>query len=235
MERHPRSTRVLVGLIGDYSDSVLAHKAIPLALQHAAEKARVDVRLDWVPTPEITSPERLAGFDGMWCVPGSPYRSMEGALRAIEHARDRRVPFLGTCGGFQHAVIEYARNVLGWRDAAHAETSPHADRQVIYPLECGLLEGGGVVKLLPGSRLSNAYGTPEIEGEYLCRFGLNPQFRAALVSGPLREAATDAAGDLRGVELTEHPFFVATLFQPERAALRGRPVPIAEAFLAACA
>ena len=229
------SKRVLVGLVGDRSDSVVAHGAIPVALQRAAAKLGVDAGYEWVPTQEVTSPERLRRLAGLWCVPGSPYRSMEGALLAIRHARENRIPFIGTCAGFQHAVIEYAQNVLGWSDAAHAETSPHAARQVIFPLSCGLLDGAARVRLEQGSRLGTAYGARDVEAEYLCRFGLNPEFRAALISGPLREAAFDETGDLRAVELDDHPFFVATLFQPERAALKGRPVPIVEAFLAACA
>jgi CTP synthase (UTP-ammonia lyase) len=159
---------------------------------------------------------------------------MAGALLAIRYARENRVPFLGTCAGFQHAVIEYAQNVLGWSDAAHAETTPHAARNVISPLSCGLLEGEGLVRFLPDTRLRAAYGAPEATAEYLCRYGLNSEFKAALISGPLREAASDEAGDLRAVELDEHPFFVATLFQPERAALNGRPVPIVKSFLSAC-
>ncbi len=226
---------ILVGLVGDHNLSVPAHRAIPLALQRAADNASIDVQSEWVPTEEVTSLERIDSFDGLWCVPASPYRSMAGALLAIRYARESRVPFIGTCGGFQHAVIEYAQNVLGWSDAAHAEMDPHAARTVISPLPCGLIEGEGVIRFLPGTKLMAAYGVCETAAEYLCRYGLNPEFRSALVSGPLREAALDETGDLRAVELSEHPFFVATLFQPERAALSGRPVPIVEAFLRACA
>ena len=105
--------RVTIGLIGDRSDSVLAHQAIPLALENAAETLGIAAAYEWVPTERIKSASRVAAFDGLWCVPGSPYRSMEGALIAIRCAREGRIPFLGTCGGFQHAIVEYARNVLG--------------------------------------------------------------------------------------------------------------------------
>jgi CTP synthase (UTP-ammonia lyase) len=224
---------IVVGLIGDHNPVVPAHRAIPIALQRAADEASLRVRHEWVPTESIISPSRVEPFDGLWCVPASPYRSMEGALLAIRHARERHVPFLGTCGGFQHAVIEHAQNVLGWSDAAHAETTPNAVRNVISPLSCGLLDGEGFVRFLPGTKLRAAYCVPEIVAEYMCRYGLNAQFKAALVSGPLREAATDDAGDLRAVELDGHPFFVGTLFQPERAALNGKSVPIVNAFLEA--
>jgi CTP synthase (UTP-ammonia lyase) len=225
---------VRIGIVGDRSASVVAHRAIPVALRKAAEEQDVAVEPEWVPTEEVVGPERVASFDGLWCVPGSPYRSMDGALTAIRHAREHGVPFLGTCGGFQHAVIEYARDVLGWHDAAHAETDPDAPRRVIAPLTCGLLDGESFVRLVPGSKLATAYGAPETGAEYLCRFGVNPEFRAALVAGPLREAATDEQGDIRAVELDAHPFFVATLFQPERAVLRGKRAPIVGAFVAAC-
>lgn len=223
----------MVGLIGDQNATVPAHRAIPIALQRAAEEAALRVRYEWVPTESIVSPRRVDAFDGLWCVPASPYRSMEGALLAIRCARESRISFLGTCGGFQHAVIEYAQNVLGWSDAAHAETTPDAPRSVISPLSCALLDAEGLVRLLPGTKLRAAYGVPELAAEYMCSYGMNTEFKAALVSGPLREAATDDAGDLRAVELDGHPFFVGTLFQPERAALKGKPVPIVNAFLEA--
>jgi CTP synthase (UTP-ammonia lyase) len=105
---------VNIALIGDYDAGITAHQAIPEALRLAAQERAVAVNFEWVPTAQITTRQRIAEFDGLWCIPGSPYRSMEGALLAIQFARESRRPFLGTCGGFQHAVIEYARHVLGW-------------------------------------------------------------------------------------------------------------------------
>lgn len=226
-------TRVTVGLIGDRSDSVPAHRAIPLALENAGEALGIEAAYEWVPTERIRSASRVAAFDGLWCVPGSPYRSMEGALLAIRCAREGRIAFLGTCGGFQHAIIEYARNVLGWQQATHGETDSTATLAVISPLSCGILNGSGSVQLLSGTRIAAAYGTDEANEEYLCSYGVNPDFRASLVSGPLRESAQDDTGELRAIELDDHPFFVGTLFQPERAALRGRPAPLVTAFLSA--
>ncbi|WP_434114403.1 CTP synthase C-terminal region-related (seleno)protein [Paraburkholderia caffeinilytica] len=227
--------KVTIGLVGDYHHSVPAHQAIPLALKRAAETTGIDVEFEWIPTVEITSVSRVSSFDGIWCVPASPYQSTEGALLAIRHAREKAIPFLGTCGGFQHAIIEYARNVLGWADAEHAETAPDATRAVISPLECALVETVDRVRLFPGTRIATAYGVGETLEGYRCRYGLNPEFRTSLVSGPLRVAGDDEAGDVRVVEMDEHPFFVATLFQPERAALRDQPAPIVSAFVEACA
>lgn len=228
------SARITIGLIGDRSDAVVAHRAIPNALTLAAGLLGVEARYEWVPSEQVTSAERVAGFDGLWCVPGSPYRSMEGVLLAIRYAREHERPFLGTCGGFQHAVLEYARNVLGWRDAEHAESSPEAARAVIAPLACGLLDDFAALRLIEGTRLARAYAALRTEEEYRCRFGVNLAFRAALVTGDLRESAVDDDGDLRAVELRAHPFFVCTLFQPERAALHGKTPPLVVAFLAAC-
>jgi CTP synthase (UTP-ammonia lyase) len=222
-----------IGLVGDRDDSVTAHRAIPLALAHAAEAREVSLEVRWLPTESITHDGVLAGFQALWCVPASPYRSMDGALRAIRFARENGVPFLGSCGGFQHVVIEFARNVLGWADAEHAETSPDAARPVVVLLECALVEARETLRPVPGSRLASAYGAAGFEEGYRCRYGLNPAFAAALLGGPLRVAATGAQGDVRAVELDGHPFFVATLFQPERAALDGRPVPLARALVEA--
>lgn len=227
-------TSITIGLVGDHGESVPAHRAIPIALGYAAEQTGSAVDFQWIPTEQIDSVERVTGFDGLWCVPASPYRSMDGALLAIRHARESATPFLGTCGGFQHAIVEYARNVLGWADADHAETAPDAERAVISPLACSLVEATDAVRFVPGTRIAAAYGTEEATEGYRCRYGLNAAFQAHLLAGPLRAAASDASGEIRAVELDGHPFFVATLFQPERAALRGDAAPLANAFVRAC-
>jgi CTP synthase (UTP-ammonia lyase) len=228
------ATDIIIGLVGDRSPDVVAHQVIPMALQMAAKALDIGVAYAWIPTEEVVSVSRLFGLDGMWCVPGGPYRSTAGALAAIRYARETQLPFLGTCAGFQHAVIEYARNVLRWSDAEHTESSPDTARAVISPLTCGVLDDEGSVRFFPGTRLAAAYGVSEATEEYLCRYGVNPAFREALVAGPLRAAGEDVSGDLRAVELDGHPFFVATLFQPERAALKGTLPPLVVAFVRAC-
>lgn len=222
-----------IGLIGDRNDGVIAHRAIPLALALAAKDCGVSAEPVWLPTERIGDGKALAEYDGLWCVPASPYRDMDGALTAIRMARERHVPFLGTCGGFQHAIVEYARDVLGWTDAEHAETAPEASRQVIVPLSCSLIEVSDALRLVAGSRLAQCYGTLSIVEGYHCRYGLDADFRHALEGGPLRINAHDEAGDVRGVELDDHPFFIATLFQHERAALQGRTPPAVLAFVRA--
>lgn len=226
-------TAFRIGLVGDRDDSITAHRAIPRALQLAADERQCLVQASWLPTDQIPDRAALQGFDGLRCVPGSPYRDTDGALRAIRFARQAGVPFLGTCGGFQHAVVEYARHVLNWADADHAETAPEAERAVISLLECGLVEACETLNAVAGSRLAAAYGSDVFSEGYRCRYGLNPRFVTSLLDGGLRAAATGPAGDVRALELADHPFFVATLFQPERAALEGRTPPLVRAFVLA--
>ena len=228
------ATTLHLALIGDYHPDVIAHQAIPVALQHAADNLGVSVHAEWLATDTIKSTEQLQHFDGFWCVPASPYRDLDGALLAIRYAREQKRPFLGTCGGFQHAVLEYARNVLGWADAEHGELAPQATRAVITPLSCTLVEATDTVRLVPYTRIAEAYGTLAIHEGYRCRYGVNPDFASALLEGDLIPSGHDSAGDLRAVELLNHPFFVATLFQPERAALKGITPPLALALLKAC-
>ncbi|GLR13436.1 hypothetical protein GCM10007907_22260 [Chitinimonas prasina] len=223
-----------IALVGDYQGQVIAHQAIPRALELAALALDCDLAPVWLPTDTLRQASDLDGYAGIWCVPASPYRSTAGALTAIRHARETGTPFLGTCGGFQHAVLEYARHVLGWHAADHAETAPMAELAVISPLSCALIEETGLVQLRAGSRLAAAYGTPHALESYHCRYGINPALQASLLAGPLVAVAHDAAGEVRAVELTNHPFFIATLFQAERGALQGRLPALVAAFVRAC-
>lgn len=226
---------ISIALIGDYDPQVTAHQAIPVALALVAEQLDRQVQFEWLATDQIHADTPLNRFDGFWCVPASPYRSEAGALRAIRFAREQQRPFLGTCGGFQHAVLEFSRNVLGWTDAEHGETSPDSERAVLTPLTCSLVEAIDSIHLLPGSLIAKAYETSEIQEGYRCRFGVNPQFEAELLKHQLQAVGHDSAGDLRAIELKDHRFFVATLFQPERAALKGQMPPLVRAFIEACA
>src|SRR5260370_6553719 len=152
-----------VALVGDFNPSVVAHQAIPKALELAGAQHRVEVEPLWVHSSSISGADaRVAGFDGVWCVPASPYANTIGALDAIRYAREHGRPFLGTCGGFQHALIEYARNVCGMPDAEHAETSPGAALPLISPLACSLVERSEEILLAEGGVLRRAYGLPRI-------------------------------------------------------------------------
>jgi CTP synthase (UTP-ammonia lyase) len=225
---------IRIALIGDYDSSVTAHRAIPEALKLAADEDRTTVESLWLHTSTLHAPEfQLAGFAGIWCVPASPYANMQGALDCIRYARECAIPFLGTCGGFQHALIEYARNACGLRQAAHAETDPDAADAVIAPLACALVDQAGEIILREGSRLRHAYGCERIQEEYRCSFGVNPKYAQLLFRDPLRATAHDTLGEVRGMELSGDAFFVCTLFQPERRALRGEVPPVVRAFFRA--
>ncbi|HAU5429901.1 CTP synthase [Cronobacter malonaticus] len=241
MEISPLTSTLRIALVGDYNSATVAHQAIPLAIDDAAAVLELTADYDWLPTKDIKSPEDLVGYDAIWVVPGSPYENENGAFIAIRYARENAIPFLGTCGGFQHAVIEYARNVLGWRDANHGETAqggrlviaPLSCSLVIAPLSCSLVEQTGEIELRPHTLIARAYGREEIAEAYRCNFGVAPEFVDALSKEALKITGWDSEGDVRAVELTTHPFFVATLFQHERGALEGRPVPLVREFLRA--
>jgi len=228
-------TKPRIALIGDYDAAVKAHIAIPKALQLAGESIGCAAEETWIETRALAgdAARRLSAFDGIWCVPGSPYQSMAGALAAIRIAREQKRPFFGTCGGFQHALIEYARNVLGFLEADHAESNPAATVPLIAPLACALREARGVVKLKAGSRIREIYRREEINEGYNCSFGFNPKYGAMFEEAKMRVTGADENGEVRVVELIEHPFFIATLFQPERSAFSGETHPLVRAFIEA--
>jgi CTP synthase (UTP-ammonia lyase) len=163
---------------------------------------------------------------------GSPYRNDDGVFMTIRHAREQNIPFLGSCGGFQYAVVEYARNVMGWHDAGHAETDS-GGRLVIAPLSCSLVEKTGTILFQPNTLITRAYGKLETHEGYHCNFGVNPEFVADLEQHPLIISGHDIEGDVRSVELPGHRFYAATLFQSERAALRGELSPLIVALIQA--
>jgi len=226
------SSPLRLSLVGEYRAEAVAHQAIPLAIERAAHWLNITVEANWIATDQLGKTDALQQSDAIWVVPGSPYHNDEGVYGTIRWAREIGKPFLGSCGGFQYAVIEYARNALGWHDAAHAETD-RGGRSVIAPLSCSLVEQRGGVIFAPGSRIADAYGALNSDEGYHCNFGVNPEFSAALGEKTLRITAWDDAGDVRGVELPEHPFFVATLFQSERAALQEKNSPLVNAWMEA--
>jgi CTP synthase (UTP-ammonia lyase) len=217
----------MIGLIGDPDPGVAAHREIPRVL------AELGARHRWLATGEVRVDAEVTSMDGLWCVPGSPYRYTDAALAMIRIAREQGIPFLGTCGGFQHALIEYARSVAGIEDAEHAESSPSAERLVIEPLSCSLVGMEGPIQPLPGTLLESIYGEGEHRERYHCSYGLAPGYRHLTESGCLRAAALDDQGELRAVEIPGPNFWLATLFQPELSSPPGCPHPVIAAFVAA--
>jgi CTP synthase (UTP-ammonia lyase) len=156
---------------------------------------------------------------------------MDGALEAIRFAREGGVPFMGTCGGFQHAVIEYARNVLCIPEAGHTEYDPDTRTPFISALSCSPLGQTMRVEIEAGSKVHGIYGRSEAGEEYRCNYGLAPESRKLLEEGGMRVAGTDTDGEARIVELPGHDFYVATLFVPQASSVPGKPHPLISAFV----
>ncbi|MEV8633615.1 hypothetical protein AB0395_18340 [Streptosporangium sp. NPDC051023] len=222
-------TTARVALVGDRSPTVQAHTRVPALLQGLRERDGLILDAYWIPTTEA---QELEGFDGIWMVPGSPYRSEAGAVNAARTAREHGIPFLGTCGGFQHTLLEYARNVLGL-SVAHAENDPDATDLLLTPLACSLAGHEEAVRLTPGSLAEKIVGGTETVERYSCNFGLNTGYLPVLEAGGLRFTGHGGTGTPRILELPDHPFFLATLFQPELSGDGSRPHPIISAFASA--
>ena len=221
-----------IALIGDYNAQVIAHQAIPKALDLAATALGVACEYEWVDTDAV-SQLSLNEFDGFWCVPASPYKDMQGALDAIRYARESGKPFLGTCGGYQHAALEYARHVLGHTLAGNAEVDANTSMPLINALACKLVEKSDRIQLLDGSRVASIYDTAEVEEDYHCSFGVNRKYLPLFDGSALQFTGFDLDGDPRVLEIREHPFFMATAFQPERSALLGENHALITAFVQA--
>jgi CTP synthase (UTP-ammonia lyase) len=221
-----------IALVGDRSPGVRAHTRIPRLLDVVRERDGFALDPYWIPSTEATD---LDGFDGIWVVPGSPYASEAGVVTAIRTARERRIPFLGTCGGFQHMLLEYARGVCGL-DLGHAENEPGRQADLLLtPLECSLAGHEAAVRLTAGSRIERIVGGPVTVEAYNCAYGLNEGYRDLLAGHGLVFTGHGEDGAVRVAELPGHPFFLGTLFQPELAGDGTRAHPVITAFAAAVA
>jgi CTP synthase (UTP-ammonia lyase) len=122
------------------------------------------------------------------------------------------------------------RNVLGYRDADHEESSPDAPRLAITALSCSLAGQEHEVRLHEGSRARDLYGTDTSIEDYFCSYGVSPEFIPQLQDTGLFVSASDAEGDVRAIERHDHPFFVGTLFMPQTRSTKERPHPVLKAF-----
>ncbi len=239
---------VRIGILGDFNPEFRSHHATNDAIQHAATKLQIKVESEWVSTPSLAAPEGakvLETFDGIWASPGSPYKSMDGMLRGIQFARERDWPFLGTCGGFQYALIECARNVLGIKDADSAENNSGSKNIVIYPVACAVPDRAGdapklsgmipEIKLRPGSYLQSFYPGETAAEEFFCNFEVNPEYEWAAMEAGFPVVARGPNGEIRAIESPTHRFFIATLYQPQLASKPGAPHPLVLAFIQAAA
>ena len=228
---------IKVALIGDRSDEVIAHRAIPKALQLAADKLNIDCNAEWIHSTQ-TDPNDLANYHGIWCVPNSPYQDQEKVIASIRYARESGTAFIGTCGGFQHAVIEYAHNVLGNSDANSIEDNPQTKMPLVNAMFCTMREKPGKIRLTESSQIQSIYRQTIIEEQYNCGFGINADYLSMFDNTDLKFTGhsidTESVNDPRALELGNHPFFIATAFQPERSALEGKAHLLIENFLTYC-
>ncbi|MEU6085388.1 hypothetical protein ABZ865_01020 [Streptomyces sp. NPDC047085] len=217
-----------LALVGDRSPNVVSHTRVPLLLDALAARDRLVLDAYWIPSEDAEAEGAVRGFDAVWVLPGSPYRSEAGVLAAVRTAREEGIPFLGTCGGFQHALLEFARNVCGLTRAAHAENDPDADDPLIEPLACSLVGHEAAVTLEPGSLAHSVIGSARTVERYFCAYGPSRHLDTLRAHG-LRLSGHDEDGQVRVAELPDHPFFLATLFQPELSGDGSRPHPVVRA------
>lgn len=230
-----------ITIVGDFDSRKHSHWATEAALFHAAAALELRVEPRWLGT-DASDLQPLAASHGVWGAPGSPYRSRDGMLRAVRTVRERDLPYLGTCAGFQYALIEYSRNVLGVGDADSAENTPGGANVVITPVACEApnasaprLSGAGVARVVPGTMVERICGPGELRAEYFCSFETNAAFVPRWQRAGLTIAVTGAAGEMRAFELPDRAFFVATLFQPQLSSSFDQPHPLVVGFLRACA
>jgi CTP synthase (UTP-ammonia lyase) len=214
-----------IALVGDRSDNVRAHARIPALVDALLRRDGIALDPYWIATPDAAACD-LGRFDAIWLVPGSPYDSADGAIAAVRTARERGLPFLGTCGGFQHALLEFARNVCGLSGVENGEVTPEAAEQLIVPLECSLKGHEEAVMIAPGTLAARISGAGRRTERYHCDYGLNAEYLERLSTAGLAFSAFDDSGQVRIAELPGHPFFMGTLFQPELQGDGTQPHPI---------
>lgn len=188
---------------------------------------------EWVDTGLIEDKgvALLDGYDGFWSAPGGQFKSTEGALSAIRYARENDIPHLATCGGFQHTILEIARDLLGIESAEHEEYAPNRTNLIITKMACSLKGKTGEVLVEPNTLAHRLYHAPSVEEDFLCTFGVNPAFRPRFAHPLLKISGKDASDEIRILEIPDNRFFMATLFVPQLRSAKENPHPIIEGFV----
>lgn len=238
---------VTIGLVGKYVSLPDAYISVAEALRHAGLFHGWAVKIKWINSEEV-QPENVEDYlrdvDGILVPGGFGDRGIEGKITAIKYARERQVPFLGICLGMQLAVVEFARNVLGWHGANSSEFDAATPYPVIdlLPEQKKLDRMGGTMRLgrypcrlLEGSLAHRAYNTLEISERHRHRYELNNEYRQALAEkGMVFSGTTPPDGYLvEIIELPGHPWFVGTQFHPEFKSRPYRPHPLFKDFVGA--
>jgi CTP synthase len=242
---HP-SGQVGIGVVGKYVELPDAYLSVKEALIHAGVHHAVEVDINWIQAETLEHSDVdaiLAGLHGIVVPGGFGERGLEGKILAARYARERGVPYLGLCLGMQMMVIEFARNVLGWRDAHTTEVEPETGHPVISLLseQQGVTDLGGTMRLgnypcriRPGTLAARLYDADLVNERHRHRWEFNNAFKADLEAAGLMPSGTLPDGSLVEIcELRDHPFMIGSQFHPE---LRSRPTsphPLFRGFIAA--
>lgn len=238
---------VTIGLVGKYVSLPDAYLSVAEALRHAGLFHGTAVKIKWINSEEV-EPENVGDYlddvGGILVPGGFGDRGIEGKITAINYAREKKVPFLGICLGMQLAVVEYARNVLGWEGANSSEFDAATPYPVIdlQPGQKELDQMGGTMRLgrypcrlVEGSMAHKAYGVLEISERHRHRYEVNNKYRKILADSGLVISGTTPPDDyyVEIVELPGHPWFVATQFHPEFKSRPYKPHPLFRDFVGA--
>jgi CTP synthase len=242
-----RSEKVKVAIVGKYVELPDAYISIAESFTHAGIANNCCVEIDYVYAEDLeTGPEavaKLSEVDGILVPGGFGDRGIEGKLKAVEYARENKIPYFGICLGMQCAVIEYARNVLSFTDANSSEFNSRSDYPVIdlMPDQHDIEDMGGTMrlglypcKLEDGSISRLAYQQEVIYERHRHRYEFNNQFREQIIDAGMQ--ITGLSPDERLVEIVEipdHPWFVGVQFHPEFKSRPNRPHPLFVSFIKA--
>jgi len=220
-------------ILGDYDPDSETHRATDRAIGHSLGALNAQLVVGWISTAAIKDLD-IREAHGLWVAPGSPYRDFLRTIAAIRTARENLVPCLGTCGGFQHMVLEFARDILGFEDAHHAEYDTKTSALFISALSCPPAGKELRVKLQPQTMAYHLYGKDEAVERYYCTFGINPEYSEILSAHrDLVVSGRDLNGEIRIIELLNHPFFLGTLFVPQAQSREYLPHPLVNGFVQA--
>jgi CTP synthase len=247
VERIKRPKPMLeIALVGKYIALPDAYLSVTAALDHAGWAQEHDIVIRWVDSEELSEDDheaRLAGVAGIVVPGGFGHRGIEGKVLAARYARQQRIPYLGLCLGLQCGVIEFARSVVGERDANSTEFDLFTEAPVIdyMPDQRDVDEKGGTMrlglypaKLQPGTKVAAAYGSELIYERHRHRFEVSNRYREALENAGMLLAGQSPDGRLvEIVELRDHPWFVASQFHPEFKSRPEKPHPLFTGFVAA--
>jgi CTP synthase (UTP-ammonia lyase) len=224
---------VEIGIVGDFHNSK-TQSAIVDSIEHSNRELGFTTKYRWIDTIILDNDnynEELKHLNGIWSASGSPFKSMNGSLNAIKYARENKIPHIGTCGGYQHTIIEYARNVLGFKNANHAEYSNEITNLFVDKLTCSLVGTRGIVSIRENTVAREIYGTDKIEVDYYCSYGLSDEYKDLVLQGDFISSGFDINNSVRMIELKNHPFFIITAFVPQVDSTYDIPNPLITEFI----